>query len=166
MPGRRTVLPDHCQQAESSAAVQNSSWFVHYVCFHHPGFWFVCHVKHPDLFDSPDMKNFQQILKRGEDEETRRGCKKDERGNKDAETHSRRHPTMFETRSEHVLSQGYQVGHSIILTVHCRNNLTCVKKKLKVLIVVCVVPQLPVPAAEPAAGLPEDRHLPESILTQ
>ena len=31
---------------------------------------------------------------------------------------------------------------------------------------VCVVPQLSVPAAEPAPGLPEDHHLPEGHFSQ
>ncbi|XP_029303299.1 histone-arginine methyltransferase CARM1 [Cottoperca gobio] len=52
-------------------------------------------------FKTPtDMKNFQQLLKTG-----------DEGGNMGAErgqTHSRRNPTMFETRIENAPTQGYQ----------------------------------------------------------
>ncbi|XP_044044488.1 histone-arginine methyltransferase CARM1 isoform X2 [Siniperca chuatsi] len=64
-------------------------------------------------FKTPaDMKNFQQLLKRGDDKDTSKGCsERDERENKDAErgkTPSRRHTTMFESRTENAPTQGYQ----------------------------------------------------------
>ncbi|XP_051283246.1 histone-arginine methyltransferase CARM1 [Dicentrarchus labrax] len=69
-------------------------------------------------FKSPaEMKDFQRLLKRGDDEETRKGCtERDEAGNKDAErvqTPSRRHPTTFETSSKNSPTQGYQF-HSCV----------------------------------------------------
>ncbi|XP_041822087.1 histone-arginine methyltransferase CARM1-like [Chelmon rostratus] len=53
-----------------------------------------------------DLKNFQQLLKRGDDGEASK-----ERENKDAEggqTPLGRHPTLFETAAENVPIQGYQ----------------------------------------------------------
>ncbi|XP_008288247.1 histone-arginine methyltransferase CARM1-like [Stegastes partitus] len=57
-----------------------------------------------------DMKNFQRVLKHGDGEDRRVGCR-DERGNEDAEgghAASTRHPTMFETRTENAPTQCYQ----------------------------------------------------------
>ncbi|XP_040888103.1 histone-arginine methyltransferase CARM1 [Toxotes jaculatrix] len=63
-------------------------------------------------FNSPtDMKNFQQLLKTGNDEETEKGCaERDKRGRKDTETQipSWRHPAKFETRTENTPTQCYQ----------------------------------------------------------
>ncbi|XP_070813863.1 histone-arginine methyltransferase CARM1 [Chaetodon trifascialis] len=64
-------------------------------------------------FKTPaDMKNFQQLLKRGDDEETSKGCTEgDERENKDVErgqTPSGRHPAVFETGAQNAPMQGYQ----------------------------------------------------------
>lgn len=88
---------------------------------YHPRVWLVCQEFKHVLFLSLDMKNFQQLLKRGDDEETMKGCtERDERGNKDAErgqTPCRRHSTMLETRTENAPTQDYQVRHSIILTL-------------------------------------------------
>ncbi|XP_030265331.1 histone-arginine methyltransferase CARM1-like isoform X2 [Sparus aurata] len=65
-----------------------------------------------------DMKNFQQLLKKGDDEETSRGCtERDERGHKDAETPSRRHPTLLETRATNAPTQDYQF-HSCLSQQH------------------------------------------------
>ncbi|XP_035533931.1 histone-arginine methyltransferase CARM1-like [Morone saxatilis] len=69
-------------------------------------------------FKTPaEMKDFQQLLKRGDDEEMRKGCTEgDEAGNKEAErvqTPSRRHPTTFETSSKNAPTQGYQF-HSCV----------------------------------------------------
>ncbi|XP_049425897.1 histone-arginine methyltransferase CARM1-like [Epinephelus fuscoguttatus] len=62
-------------------------------------------------FKTPtDMKSFQQVLKTGGDEETRKGCPEGhERGNKDAEKHSRRHPTVFEKWT----TQGYEFHNCV-----------------------------------------------------
>lgn len=47
LPGRRTVLPGHCRQDESSAAVQNSNWFVVHTAY---CVWSVCHkFRHVEL---------------------------------------------------------------------------------------------------------------------
>ncbi|XP_075951185.1 histone-arginine methyltransferase CARM1 isoform X2 [Anarhichas minor] len=56
-------------------------------------------------FTTPtDMKNFQRLLKRGDDEETRKGCTEgDERGNKDVERAQTRHPS-----TENGSTQDYQ----------------------------------------------------------
>lgn len=60
------------------------------------------------------MKNFQRLLKRGDDEETSKvSTERDERGNDDAE----RDQTPSETRAENVPTQGFQVSHSITLTL-------------------------------------------------
>ncbi|KAF1371934.1 hypothetical protein PFLUV_G00274910 [Perca fluviatilis] len=55
-------------------------------------------------FKTPtDMKNFQQLLKRGEDGGAGKGCTEgDERGK---QTPSRRHPTVVESRAENVPTQ-------------------------------------------------------------
>lgn len=117
------------------------------------------------------MQNFQRLLKRGDDEETSKGStERDEGGNDDAE----RGQTPSETRAENVPTQGFQVSHSITLTVqvlikqirlqqHC---LHCPYLRPCFIVCVCVVPQLSVPAAEPASGLPEDHRLPESHFRQ
>ncbi|XP_036946641.1 histone-arginine methyltransferase CARM1 isoform X2 [Acanthopagrus latus] len=65
-----------------------------------------------------DMKNFQQLLKQGDDEETSRGCtERGEGGHKDAETPSRRHPTPFGTRAANAPTQDYQF-HSCLSQQH------------------------------------------------
>ncbi|XP_023117299.1 histone-arginine methyltransferase CARM1-like [Amphiprion ocellaris] len=59
-----------------------------------------------------DMKNFQRLLKRGDVKDSRISCRGgDERGDEDAErgqAASRRHPTVFETRTENAPTQCYQ----------------------------------------------------------
>lgn len=92
---------------------------------YHPGVWLVCQDikrgrlrKHLILCGSPDLKNFQQLLKRGDDGEASK-----ERENKDAEggqTPLGRHPTLFETAAENVPIQGYQVSHSVIQPYTCK----------------------------------------------
>ncbi|KAM9334100.1 histone-arginine methyltransferase CARM1-like [Symphorus nematophorus] len=68
-------------------------------------------------FKTPtDMKNFQQSLRTGDDEETKSCKERDDRGNKDAERDqnpSRRHSTVAETRAEHAPTQDYQF-HSCV----------------------------------------------------
>ncbi|XP_063733471.1 histone-arginine methyltransferase CARM1-like isoform X2 [Eleginops maclovinus] len=62
-------------------------------------------------FKTPtDMKNFQQLLKTGDDDGTRKGCTEvGTRGSKDGgQTPSRRHPMMLETRTENAPTQDYQ----------------------------------------------------------
>ncbi|XP_038571642.1 histone-arginine methyltransferase CARM1-like isoform X2 [Micropterus salmoides] len=65
-----------------------------------------------------DLKNFQQLLKRGDDEETKKGCtERDERENRDSErgkTPSRRHPPMFESRTENAPTLGTYQFHSCL----------------------------------------------------
>ncbi|XP_045909753.1 histone-arginine methyltransferase CARM1-like [Micropterus dolomieu] len=65
-----------------------------------------------------DLKNFQQLLKRGDDEETKKGCtERDEKENRDSErgkTPSRRHPTMFESRTENAPTLGTYQFHSCL----------------------------------------------------
>ncbi|XP_039979070.1 histone-arginine methyltransferase CARM1-like [Xiphias gladius] len=60
---------------------------------------------------STDMRNFQQLLKRSNDEETMKGCtERNERGSMGAESQipSKRHPSMLEARAEHTQTQEYQ----------------------------------------------------------
>lgn len=76
--------------------------------------WFWTPDKRLVPFGSPDMQNFQQLLKRGDDEETSKGStERDKGGNDDAE----RGQTPSETRAENVPTQGFQVSHSITLTL-------------------------------------------------
>ncbi|KAI3365736.1 hypothetical protein L3Q82_000693 [Scortum barcoo] len=74
-------------------------------------------------FLTSDMKNFQQLLKKGDDEETRRGfTERYEKENSDAErgqTPSWRHPIRFEARTENAAIQGYQV----VLDVCCGSGI-------------------------------------------
>ena len=143
------------------------------------GLWFrVSGVRANQITSRPlgsaDMKNFQQLLKQGDDEETSRGCtERGEGGHKDAETPSRRHPTPFGTRAANAPTQDYQVRHLIILTLSVLINKSEEGPRIQtvhcvqcVCLCVCVVPQLSVPAAQPASGLPEDLHLPESHFSQ
>ncbi|KAK1876860.1 1-phosphatidylinositol 45-bisphosphate phosphodiesterase delta-4 [Dissostichus eleginoides] len=60
-------------------------------------------------FKTPtDMKNFQQLLRTGDDEGTRKGCPEvEKRGNQD-EGPTPRHPMMLETRTEDAPTQDYQ----------------------------------------------------------
>ncbi|XP_010788531.1 histone-arginine methyltransferase CARM1 [Notothenia coriiceps] len=60
-------------------------------------------------FKTPtDMKNFQQLLRTGDDEGTRKGCAEvEKRGNQD-EGQTPRHLMMLETRTEDAPTQDYQ----------------------------------------------------------
>ncbi len=89
------------------------------------------------IFGSPDMKNFQQLLKRAaDDERSKDSTERNDRDNRDAfrgETPYRRHPAMIETTTKN-----YQVSHSIILTFEVLVKYKSLKKKLKCLSLLCV----------------------------